>query len=170
MKKNKLICAVTGRNIDEIGNGRSDTCYKNTDIKRAIFRKITELIEGGVTDFLCNAELGFSLWACEIIIKLRDVRIQQGLFAPRLHIVMPHEEQANDYSDDEHERLFAVHEKADEVLILHRQYRPDCFERSERFIIDQCDVLFTDNDVMFAPQYAELHKKQTVICEVLERI
>jgi len=163
--ENKLICAVTGKNIFEIGNGQSETNYKNMEIKRSIAKKVTELIESGVTDFLCNAEQGFPLWASEIILNLRDARIKQGLSSFRLHIVMPHEEQANDWNDDVHERFFSVHENADEVLILHRRFNKDCYENCERFMIDQCDVLFTDDESYFAAQYAELHNKRIVVCK-----
>ena len=167
--RNKIICAVTGKSIESIGNGRSETYYKNVDIKWAITEKVGELIEGGVTDFLCNAEYGFPLWACEIILSLRDIRKIQGLPAPRLHLVMSHEEQAADWDDDVHERFYTVHEKADKVLILHRQYCDDCHERSERFMIDQCDFLYTDSDEDFAWQYAWLHEKPTVINTVKDR-
>ena len=56
---------------------------------------------------MLNAEYGFSLWAAEILLGLRDIRLQQGLPSFRLHIVMPHEEQAADWSDDVHERFLS---------------------------------------------------------------
>ena len=168
--KNKMICAITGRNIVQIGNGQSETYYKNINIKKAIAENMTELIEAGVTDFMCNAEYGFPLWACEILLALQKVRIQQGLSVFRLHIVMPHETQADDYSDEVHERFYEVHAKADAVLVLYRQYREDCYRNCERFMIDHCDVLFTDDEDAFAAQYAEIHGKSFVICGELERI
>ena len=163
---NKMICAVIGRNIDEIGNGRSETYYKNVYIKHTIAEKITELADGGVTDFICNAEYGFSFWFCEIGIPIRDIRKQHGLSTFRIHIVMPYEEQASQWSDDIHERFYDINEKADEVLILHRRFHKDCYRNSERFMIDNSDFLFTDDENYFAGQYAELHNKQI---EVLER-
>ena len=166
--KNKIICAITGKNIDDIGNGRSETYYKNIEIKEAIAKNVMKLIEGGVTDFICNAEYGFPLWACEIITSLQVIRIQQGYQAPRLHIVMPFEEQAAKWSDDIHERFCDVIECADEVKELQKSFSDKCYENCERFMVDKCDFLFTDDENDFAAQYANLHKKPVVICEVVE--
>jgi uncharacterized phage-like protein YoqJ len=161
---------VTGKNIFQIGNGQSETYYKTVDIKYAIYERVAEFAESGVTDFLCNAEYGFPLWACEILIALRDIREQHGLSSFRVHIIKPYEEQGWDWSDDVHERFSEVHEKADAVLLLHRHYRDDCHERSERFMIDNCDFLFCDDENHFAAQYAELHNKPFTVCGKLERI
>jgi len=168
--KKKIICAVAGKNIKELGNGKSETYYKNLNIKLSIMERISELITNGVTDFLCNAEYGFNLWTAEIILTLRDMRIQQGLGAVRLHIVQPYEEQAAEWSDDIHERYYAVCEKADSVFMLYTQFRDDCYEKCDRFMIDNCDILFTDDENAFAAQYAEIHDKPLYLFKELERI
>ena len=167
---NKIICALTGKNIWQIGNGQSEAYYKNVNIKLSIIEKVSELIAGGVTDFLLNAEYGFPLWAAEILISLRDIRIQQGINSFRVYIVMPHEKQAADWNDDIHERFYNVHEKADDVLILYKHYRDDCYEKCERFMIDQCNFLLTDDETAFATQYATIHNKPIVICEQLTHV
>lgn len=100
---NQIICSVIGKNIIEIGNGFSETHYKNIDIKHSIYANVSRLIESGVTDFMLNAEYGFSLWAAIILLKLRDVRVQQGLPAFRVHITSPWENQASEWADDVHE-------------------------------------------------------------------
>jgi uncharacterized phage-like protein YoqJ len=165
--KRKIICAITGKNIWGIGNGLSETYYKNADIKLSVMQKISEFIKIGVTDFLCNGEYGFPLWAAEIILSLRD---KQGFSAVKLHLIMPYELQGSDWSDDVHERFYDVHRKADSVLRLYRQFHDKCYENSERIMIDLCDFLFTDDEYNFASQYAELHNKPSVVCEKLERI
>ena len=58
---NKVICAVAGRDVHEIGNGYSESYYKNVDIKLSIVEEASRLIASGVTDFLLNAEYGFGL-------------------------------------------------------------------------------------------------------------
>ena len=166
--RNQIICAISGKNIEQIGNGRSETYYKNEDIKLSISQNISEFIENGVTDFLCNCEYGFPLWAVEHLISLRNIRMQQDLRAFRLHIVVPHERQASDWSDDIHERYFDVIDNADSVLQLYRQYRDDCYENCERFMIGCCDFVFTDDENDFAAQYAQIHDKSFVVCKVLQ--
>ncbi|MCL1904205.1 MAG: DUF1273 domain-containing protein [Oscillospiraceae bacterium] len=163
--ENKIKCAVTGKNIFEIGNGQSETYYKNVEIKRSIYKQISELSDSGITDFMCNAEYGFPLWACEIIIKLREIHKRQSLSLLRLHIVKPHEEQGHDWSDEVHERFCAIHEKSDKVSLLYRHFREDCYKNSERIMIDNCDILLTDDENTFAAQYAELHGKKFIICK-----
>ena len=163
--KDKIICAVCGKNIKEIGNGLSETYYKNANIKLSIAEKASELIANGVTDFLINAEYGFPLWAAEVLIGLREIRLQKGLTEIRVHIFMPWEEQASDWSDDVHERFYSVHERADEVWVMQTQYTEKCYENSERFMIDNSHMLFTDDDTYFAAQYATLHGKPVHVCK-----
>lgn len=159
---NKIICAVTGRNIWEIGNGLSETYYKNVDIKRAITKEISKFIKDGITDFILNAERCFSLWAAEAIIVLRDIRIEQGRPAPRVHIVIPYEAYGSDFDDDTHDKLYEICEESDAVLTLYRREQDKCHENCKRFIIDNCDFLFTDDENYFAAQYAELHKSRSM--------
>ena len=166
---NKIICAVAGRDVHEIGNGYSESYYKNIDIKLSIIEEASRLVASGVTDFLLNAEYGFGLWAAEALLGLRDIRQQQGLPAFRVHTFMPWEEQAADWSDDVHERFYAVHERADESWIMHPRYSENCRENCERLMIDNAHILFTDDEDYFPAQYAELHGKPIHLCKALER-
>ena len=138
------------------------------DIKLSIVEKISELIESGVTDFMLIPEHGFTLWVAEIIIGLRDIRIQQGLSAARLHIVIPYEEHGSELDDNTHKKLYNVYDKSDAVLTLYRRWHDKCHENCERFIIDKSDLLFTDDETYFAGQYAELHKKPIVVCKTTQ--
>jgi len=162
---NKVICTITGKTYEEIGNGRTEIYYRNADIKFAINEKIRKMVENGVTDFISNAEYGFSLWACEYIISFRDYCIEQGLEPVRLHIVRVYEGQPFKWEHDIQDRFFSVLDEADSEMTLFRQYSKDCYQKSERFMIDCSNTLLTDDVGNFATQYAGLHEKPYLICD-----
>lgn len=168
-KKRKIICAIVGRGIADIGNGNSETYYKNIEIKQAILEKVSELIEDGVTDFLLSAEYGFPMWAGEILLGLREVRLQQGLSSFRLHVCMPWEGQASAWADDIHERLYAIHSKADTVHIVCSKYRDECYISCDYFMTAKCHILLTDEIDNEAVGYAKLLRSQAkiVVCDSL---
>ena len=163
----KMICAITSKITT---NTENEAFYINVDVKLAIMEKISELLAIGITDFITNAENGMALYAAEIIIALRDIRIQQGMSAFRLHVVAPCETHACEWDDEAHEKYYKVHEDAGEVLLLYRQCHDKCYENCERFIIDQCDILLCDDENEFAAQYATIHDKGIVICKVPQLI
>ena len=73
------ICAITGRSYEEIGNVRTEIYFENADIKISFENKIWDLVESGVTDFICNGVYGVPLWKAEFILRLRDYRARDGL-------------------------------------------------------------------------------------------
>lgn len=161
----KNICAIIGRSYEEIGNGRTEIFSTNADYILSIREKIRKLAENGVTDFICNAEYGFSLWAAEYIISLRDYRIEQGLSVFRLHIVRVYEGQPFKWEHDIQDRFFNMLDESDSEMTLFKHFREDCYEKSERFMIDCSNMLLTDDTGNFAAQYAGLHGKPFLICD-----
>ena len=157
--ENQIYCAITGT---------TTTAYSpNAEAREAVAKTLREQIRDGVTDYLCNAGQGFPLWVCEILIDIRDTRIHHHLNAPQVHLVMPNERQADDYDDETHERFFDVHAKADTVTILSEEYQDNPLENSERFMIDGCDFLFTDDEDGFGARFAAEDSVQVVVFPML---
>ena len=102
-------------------------------IKNELRDTIWKLFCEGYTEFYSNCEYGVSLWAAEIVIALKmynDIK---------LHIVMPHEEQATQWPEEYRERFFTAHEKADTVTIRLNHYTEDCYEKAERYMRERAD-------------------------------
>ena len=102
-------------------------------IKEEIRDTIWKLYCEGYTEFYSNCEYGVSLWAAETIVALKmynDIK---------LHIVMPYEEQAVNWSEEFRDRYFAVHERADTVTIISNHYTEDCYELADKYMKEQVD-------------------------------
>jgi uncharacterized phage-like protein YoqJ len=154
--KNQIYCAITGTTTEAYS--------PNAEMREAVSKTLKEQIRDGVTDYLCNAEQGFPLWICEILIDIRDTRLSHSLSAPQLHLIMPNERQADDYDDETHERFFDVHAKVDTVTMLPEDYQDNPLENSERFMVDGCDFLFTDDKSGFGARFAAEENVRVVVC------
>ena len=161
----KIICAVTGRSYEEIGNGRTEIYSENADIKFSICERIDKLVRNGVTDFICHAEYGFPLWAAEYIIELRDRRKEQGLSPINLCVIRVYEGQPFGWGYDIQDRYFSVLDDADFERYFSNALGKDSYMKCEKLMIDCCHFLLTDLRDSFAVQYAELHAKPIVFCE-----
>jgi len=163
--ENRVICAITGRSYEEIGNGRTEIYSVNADIKMSINEKIRKLVDNGVTDFICHAEYGVPLWAAEYIIMLRDSQEENGQSPISLHILQVYKRQPFKWDYDIQDRFFNVLADADTVTTLKQPYSGYSYQKCERIMIESCNFLLTDDRGNFAAQYAELHGKPMIICD-----
>ena len=104
-------------------------------IKKRLFELLQGLITEGCDSFYVNCDLGIPLWTAEMILAMRKLNPIQ------LHIVMPYEEQAANWSEYHRDRYFAVHEAADTVEMVQAQYSDKCAETALCTMIDQSDLL-----------------------------
>ena len=117
-------------------------------LKLCLANRIAEVHAGGVTNFVCNCEWGVLLWAAEAVIALKNT------FDIRLNIVQPFEGQADRYSKEVRERFFNVHSRADSVITMHKKYYEDCYRDADIRMIDNSDILLTDDTDSFIARYA----------------
>ena len=104
-------------------------------MKAKLREKIWSLLCQGYDRFYLNCEYGVPLWSAEIITALQlynDIE---------LHIVMPHEEQATNWPEEQRDRFFRLHEQADSVHIISKRYADDCYEQAEAYMAERSDLL-----------------------------
>ena len=80
----------------------------------------------------------------------------------QLHIIMPYEEQAANWSEYHRDRYFAVHEAADSVEMVQAQYSDECAENALRTMIDKSDLLIICGQSDDAPDIMSYAKQQRV--------
>lgn len=92
------------------------------------------------------------MWSASSVISLREIYRDVGL-----HLIIPFEEQANNWNDSLREEYFKIHELADSVKIL----KPNEYdnnkrnEHCEKYMIDRSTVLLTDRDNILIPYSRE---------------
>jgi len=166
MKSNKT-CALLGRGIVEMGCGLDEKYRKYSDLKMNMIITISELIIKGYTEFFSDAEWGFALWACETLLKMRDLNKlkMHNLNKLQLRLIAPFEEQAAMWPDEARERYYNAHAQCDTAVFLRHRFKKGCYNECDKKIIDECDLLFTDKEHGFAAQYAKDNGKTVITCE-----
>ncbi len=93
-----------------------------------------------VTDFICSCERGLPLWAAEAVLSLKL------LYPVRLNISVPYEDQATKWTEPWRNRYFNIHEKADSIVFVNKQYSDICYNECDKYMIDNSDMLFWVGD------------------------
>lgn len=145
---NYPICTILGKS-NLYFSYSNDDCI---NFKKNIYTNIEEIYKSGVKDFFCNCERGAAMWSASSVISLREIYRDVGL-----HLIIPFEEQANNWSDSLREEYFKIHELADSVKIL----KPNEYDNNkrneycEKYMIDRSTVLLTDRDNILIPYSRE---------------
>jgi len=135
-------CMIAGSTVDELRCGQEESHPFCLDLKISLTESILTLHDRGISDFFCDCEYGTSFWAAEAIIAARMLRPDNP---PRLHAVMPHENQPHRWSESVQERFYSIHEAADSVTMLRTQYTDDCYQEADNFMLGKSVMLLTDS-------------------------
>lgn len=88
------------------------------------------LARAGVTEYFTGGADGVDCWAAEIVLTMREKNP-----ALKLRCVLPHEGQADRWSDSAQERYHSILERADSVDYVSRQYYDGCMiDRNHRLV------------------------------------
>ena len=123
-------CAFTGHRPHKLPWRYNEADSRCLALKAALAGQITQLVDAGVTDFYSGGADGVDCWASLIVLELR-----KNNPALRLHLILPHEGQADKWSDSAQERYHSILEKADSVEYVSREYYDGCMlDRNHRLI------------------------------------
>ena len=123
-------CAFTGHRPHKLPWRYNEADGRCLALKAALAGQITQLVDAGVTDFYSGGADGVDCWASLIVLELRKKNP-----ALRLHLILPHEGQADKWSDSAQERYHSILEKADSVEYVSREYYDGCMlDRNHRLV------------------------------------
>lgn len=123
-------CSFTGHRPQKLAWRYNETDERCVALKAALKNQITTLAEAGVTDFYSGGADGVDCWAALIVLELRKK-------APtlKLHLILPHEGQADKWSNTAKERYRSILEQADSVEYVSREYYDGCMlDRNHRLV------------------------------------
>ena len=123
-------CAFTGHRPHKLPWRYNEADSRCLALKAALAGQITQLVDAGVTDFYSGGADGVDCWASLIVLELRKKNP-----ALRLHLILPHEGQADKWSDSAQERYHSILEKADSVGYVSHEYYDGCMlDRNHRLV------------------------------------
>ena len=136
MENQKISCAFTGHRPNKFPWRYDETDSRCVALKRAMTEQITALAEAGVTDYYSGGADGTDCWASLIVLALREKNP-----ALKLHCVLPHQGQADKWSDSAQERYHSILKQADSVEYVSRAYYDGCMIDRNHRLVDSAGLL-----------------------------
>lgn len=133
---NEKDCAFTGHRPHKFPWKYDETDSRCVALKAALAEQIKKLVEEGVTDFFSGGADGVDCWAALSVLALREKNP-----ALRLHCILPHEGQADRWSDPAQERYRLVLRQADSVEYVSREYYEGCMLDRNRRLVESAGLL-----------------------------
>ena len=125
-----ISCAFTGHRPHKFPWKDNEADPRCIALKETLARQIATLAGAGVTEYFTGGADGVDCWAAEIVLTMREKNP-----ALKLHCLLPHEGQADRWSDSAQERYHSILERADSVDYVSRQYYDGCMiDRNHRLV------------------------------------
>ncbi len=123
-------CAFTGHRPHKLPWRYNEADSRCLALKAALSEQITRLVDAGVTDFYSGGADGVDCWASLIVLELKKKNP-----VLKLHLILPHEGQADRWNDSAQDRYHSILEKADSVEYVSREYYDGCMlDRNHRLV------------------------------------
>lgn len=130
-------CAFTGHRPQRLPFGADEADERCIRLKQVLREQIIRLIEeDGVSYFITGMAMGIDMYAAEIVLDLK-ARYPALL----LECAIPYEEQAMRWTNALRERYYDIASKCDKETMLQTRYSADCFQRRNRYMVDQADIV-----------------------------
>lgn len=134
----KKSCAFTGHRPHKLPWKDNEDDPRCIVLKQTLAQQITALTEAGVTDFFSGMAEGTDQYCSEIVLALRKENS-----ALKLHCVLPHEGQADRWSDPARERYHTILEQADSVEYVSCKYYDGCMLDRNHRLVELTGILLT---------------------------
>ena len=125
-----ISCAFTGHRPHKFPWKDNEADPRCIALKETLAEQIATLAGAGVTEYFTGGADGVDCWAAEIVLTMREKNP-----ALKLRCVLPHEGQADRWSDSAQERYHSILERANSVDYVSRQYYDGCMiDRNHRLV------------------------------------
>ena len=123
-------CAFTGYRPHRFPWKYNEADSRCVVLRKTLTEQIMALAKAGVTDYYSGGADGVDCWASLIVLSLREKSPTL-----KLHCVLPHEGQADKWSDSARERYHSILKQADSVDYVSRAYYDGCMiDRNHRLV------------------------------------
>lgn len=129
-------CSFTGHRPHKFPWRYNEADERCVALKATLTEQIVALTDAGMTDFYSGGADGVDCWAALIVLELRKKNPML-----KLHCILPHERQADKWSDSAQERYHSILSQADSVYYVSRKYYDGCMLDRNHRLVDAADLL-----------------------------
>lgn len=129
-------CAFTGHRPHKFPWRNHEADPRCAALKAILAEQIAALAGAGVTEYFTGGADGVDCWAAEIVLSLR---IKSP--ALKLRCILPHEGQADKWSNSARERYHSILKQADSVEYVSRAYYDGCMIDRNHRLVESADLL-----------------------------
>lgn len=132
----RTACTFTGHRPHKFPWKDNEADPRCTALMATLAEQIAALAGAGVTEYFTGGADGTDCWAAEIVLAMREKNS-----ALKLHCILPHEGQADRWSDSARERYFSILKRADSVDYVSRQYYDGCMIEQNHRLVESAGLL-----------------------------
>lgn len=129
-------CAFTGHRPHKLPWRYDETDSRCVALRAALAGQIAQLVDAGVTAFYSGGADGVDCWAALTVLELRKRNP-----ALKLHLLLPHEGQADKWSDSAQERYRFILSQADFAEYVSQEYYEGCMLDRNHRLVEAAGVL-----------------------------
>lgn len=165
--------AFTGHRPELLPFGENELSAESIRVKTMILNEIMSSAAKGCDTFLAGGARGGDIIFAEQVLLVKATEYPNI----RLITVVPHEGQANSWSEAWRDRYFRIHELSTEVITLASRYSRDCYHVRNRYLVDNADKLLAlynggaTGGTAYTVKYARQKNREIIVIDpgTLER-
>ena len=129
--------AFTGHRPELLPFGDNELSAASIRVKALLLDEIMNSAANGCRVYLNGGARGGDIIFAEQVLLVKATEYPDI----QLITVVPHEGQANSWTEAWRERYFRIHELSDQVITLASRYSRDCYHVRNRYLVDNADRL-----------------------------
>lgn len=134
-------------------------------LKIKMYEEIDKAIKNGTDTFYFGACCGFELVCANLVLSCKKIINFRNPQYIKLIAIIPYEEQANDWSNENRELYFDTLAKCDDVILLNTKYKKGCYYQKNRYMIEHSSKLIcyyngSGGILGYTINYAQKHNLQ----------
>ena len=157
--------AFTGHQPEALPFGSNELAPACVQLKALLLSEIMDCAAGGCDTYLAGGARGGDIFFAEQVLIAKATEYP-GI---RLITVVPHEGQANSWTEAWRDRYFRTLELSDDVITLSDRYTRDCYHVRNRYLVDHADKLLAlysggaTGGTAYTVKYARQKSKEIIV-------
>ena len=131
VKRKNTLC-FSGHRTEKLPKNKN----KFIDLLQNLSMEVDKSISEGYHTFLFGACYGFDLICAEQVLLRKQITQYRSPVNIKLIAVIPFEEQAVRWREQDRDKYFNILSKCDDVIILNKHFKAGCYYERNRYMVD----------------------------------